>query len=213
MVGGALMQLSACEIEEVAEEAGISPVELRRALAQEHSRLPRELRADQGSLLPPPEEGTSVHHVEAVLPQSPVDAAAHVKRSIEEQIGVLGRLQRGTELVVIDERGGVVYRIRAKTDERGGALVRVDIDPGPSRGRLTLAAAALVAATTFFIGTAGLLSSLPFLMAGAAVAIFGGLAVAAVGRMRRATYRDASARSARALLESEDAFVGLSSRQ
>lgn len=202
-----MLQLSAPELAEAAKEAGISPVELRRALARRHSTLPAELRAAQGTLLPPPPDVMSVTHVEAVLPEPPMEAARRIKRSIETQLGLMGRLEIGCDLTVPDDAHGVVYCITARSNEDAGALVRIDVDATPSRGRQTLAAAAVVAATTFFVGTAGLLSSGPFLAAGITAAVLGGLVVAGVGRTQRGTYRDARAIAARAILESEEAAL------
>ncbi|TPV93885.1 MAG: hypothetical protein B7733_18125 [Myxococcales bacterium FL481] len=202
-----MLQLSAPELAEAAKEAGISPVELRRALARRHSTLPPELRDKQGTLLPPPPDAISVAYVEGVLPEAPAAAARRVKRRIEAELGVTGRLEIGCDLSVPDDGRGVFYRITSRNNEDGGALVRIDIDASPSRGRQTLAAAAVVAATTFFVGTAGLLSSGPFLAAGITAAVLGGLVVAGVGRTQRGGYRSARAVAAQALLESEEALL------
>ena len=202
-----MLPLSAPELAEAAEEAGISPVELRRALARRHSKLPAHLREAQGTLLPPPTDIMSVAHVEAVLPESPMEAARRVKRSIEAQLGTLGSLEIGCDLVLVDEARGVTFCITARSNENEGALVRIDVDATPSRGRQTLAAAAVVAATTFFVGTAGLLSSGPFLAAGITAAVLGGLVVATVGRSQARAYREARGIAAQALLESEEAVL------
>lgn len=199
--------LSDDELRQAAAEAGISPQELRIALAERHGNLPA--RPDPArSLMGPPQRGMAATHVEARIPAAPRDALASVRRSIERQTGKQGHNQGDAEADLVDEDAGLTYRIRTSDDGGGGALVRVDIDPSSGKGTQALA-------TTGVVGIAATLVALGWLF-GAATLWLGGLGVGVLGalligrsslKLRNGT-RTAHAIAAHALIEAEDARQG-----
>src|SRR5690606_29281559 len=90
--GSSMAQLSDEELREAAAEAGISPHELRHALAQrEGTDLARP--DDAGTLMGPPERGASEAHVVGRIGRPPGQAIAAVRASIERQTGRTGHRQ------------------------------------------------------------------------------------------------------------------------
>ena len=190
------------ELRQAAAEAGISPQELRLALAERHGGVPAA--APQRSMMGPPTRGVSVTHVESRIGLPPRDALGAVRMSIERQTGKRGHAQGESEFDIVDEDQGLTYRMRASDDGNGGALVRVDIDPSSGKGTQALA-------TTGVVGITATLVALGWLFA-ASTLWFGGLAVGALGvlligrsnvKLRGAT-RHAHAIAAQALMEAED---------
>jgi hypothetical protein len=197
-----MSELSDREIEEAAREAGISPAELRSALAEQAGGHALATRP-RGGVLPPPTRGVSVEHSETSLPYPPEQAVRSVKRQIERELGTSGHMMGSTEADIYDEASGLVYRIQAEPDGAGGALVRVDIDPTPLRSRRTLTSMGLGATVGLFAVT-GLI--IPGLIGWALLAGAIGLTVLGAGSMgalRRRAIKDAKATTARALVEAE----------
>src|SRR5690606_23707614 len=142
-----MSQLSDREIEEAAREAGISPAELRSALAEQAGG---GALARHGGVLPASARGTTVAHAETNLPYPPEQAVRAVKQKIEREIGATGHMMGSTEADIYDEAAGIVYRVQAEGDGGGGAMVRVDVDPTPLRSRRTLTSMGLGASVGLF---------------------------------------------------------------
>lgn len=209
-----MSQLTDREIEDAAREAGISPAELRQALAEQAEQgagrgspaggaLAR--RPGQGSgIVPAPTRGTTVSHAETSLPYPPEQAVRAVKQQIEREIGSTGHMMGSKEADIYDEAAGIIYRVAAEQDGAGGAMVRVDVDPTPLRSRRMLTSMGLGASVGLF-ALAGLI--IPGLVGWALIA--GALGLTALGAstmiaMRIRALADAKATTARALVEAEN---------
>lgn len=195
-----MTQLSDREIEEAAREAGITPAELRNALAE---------KAGGGALmkvhgaLPASTRGTTVAHAETSLPYPPEQAVRAVKQQIEHEIGARGHMMGSTDADIYDEATGIIYRIQAQSDGAEGALVRIDVDPTPLRSRRTLTSMGLGASVGLF-AIAGLI--IPGVIGWALLA--GAVGLTALGAtsliaLRARAIKDAEATMARALVEAE----------
>ncbi|MCA9705137.1 MAG: hypothetical protein KDK70_04705, partial [Myxococcales bacterium] len=134
-----MAQLSDEELREAAAEAGISPHELRHALAE---RQGTDLaRPDEASsLMGPPARGATATFVESRIGLPPPQAITSVRASIERQTGRTGHRQGELEADVVDDGLGLTYRLRTRDDGVGGALVRVDVDPTSGRSFRNVAA-------------------------------------------------------------------------
>jgi hypothetical protein len=199
--------LSDDDIREAAAEAGISPAQLRQALAEQG----RDLPAKVGALAPPAPvrslRGAVVASARADVPMPPGDAVRGVRSAIEAQIGQTGHMHGGNEAALYDEPRGVIYRLYGEDDGQGGAMVRVDVDAAPARGRLT--------AATLVFGTGLLVLGLVSLVLGSVVGIMvtagltglGGVGLAAATRAKRGAYQQAHAIASHALLEAEERAV------
>ncbi|MFO7563529.1 MAG: hypothetical protein R6X02_12860 [Enhygromyxa sp.] len=196
-----MSQLSEREIEEAAREAGISPAELRSALAEQAGGVLAP-RSHHG-VLPASTRGTTVAHAETSLPYPPEQAVRAVKQQIEREIGSTGHMMGSTEADIYDEAAGIIYRLQAESDGAGGAMVRVDVDPTPLRSRRTLTSMGLGASVGLF-AIAGLI--IPGLIGWTLIA--GALGLTALGAtslvaIRTRAIKDAKATMARALVEAE----------
>ncbi|MCA9650267.1 MAG: hypothetical protein H6712_14860 [Myxococcales bacterium] len=198
-----MSELSEQELQEAAREAGISPMELRHALAERQgSDLARPDEAR--SLMGPPSRGTTAGFVEGRLAQPPGEAIDVVRASIERQSGRTGHRQGAAEADVVDDVLGINYRLRAQDDGTGGALVRVDVDPTSGRSFRNLAATGVAGITVVMMGIGWLLGSTLLGLGGVAVGVLGALAL--VRRTARLAQGIASARAiaSQALMEAED---------
>lgn len=196
-----MSELSDAEMEEAAREAGITVTELRQALAEQAGGA---LAVTTGSL-PAPTRGVSVANAETRLPYPPEQAVRSVKKQIERELGSSGHMMGSTEADIYDEASGMVYRIQAQSDQRGGSLVRVDIDPTPLRSRRVLTSMGLGATVGLFAVTGLIIPGLIgwALLAGAAGLTFlGGSSMVA---LRRRAVKNARATTAQALVEAEHA--------
>ncbi|MCA9697310.1 MAG: hypothetical protein KC431_07280 [Myxococcales bacterium] len=178
-----MTELSPEEIEEAAREAGISPAELRYALAEQAGVGALAPRVGSG-LLPPSPRGRSAANVEGGLPFAPDQAVRAVKHQLERSLGSKGHMQGGNDADIFDERGGIIYRIQSADDGGGGSLVRIDVDPTPLRGRRLLTGVAL-GATVGLFALAGLtipgLIGWGLLAGGAALGVLGTGSLATMG--------------------------------
>lgn len=132
-----MAELSEQEIREAADEAGLSPREVRLALRDaEPARVP----AVRGgvSLMPPPSRGQTMHHVENALALPAKEALTTVRRALERELGQQGHQHGELEAAIVDERHGLTYRVQAEDDGRGGSLVRIDVDPAAARAKKLL---------------------------------------------------------------------------
>ena len=194
------------ELKAAAAEAGISPQELRIALAERSGNLPanRDTHSAVGALT----RGTSAAHVESRIPAPPAEALSAVRASLERQTGRTGHGQGDGSADLVDDDVGLTYKVRTTPDGAGGALVRVDIDTSSGKGVQSLAATG-IAGVSFTMLALGWLFSATTLM-------FGGLGLAALGAAivvrnfaklaRSASHAQAVA--AQALMEAEDHAQG-----
>jgi hypothetical protein len=197
--------LSDEDIREAAAEAGISPAELRQALAEQGSALQVRAPGREVALaVPASQRAAVVMQARANIPQPPPDAVRNVRASIEAQIGQKGHMHGAAEAGVYDEERGLIYRVRADEDGQGGALVQVDIDGAPAKGKMALAKIGL-GATLAVLGMGGLVFG-SFLALAVTVGIgvlgFGGLMAAS--RSKKAVYNQAHAIASHALIEAEE---------
>ena len=198
-----MANLSDEELRQAAAEAGISPQELRVALA-ERQGVALERPPEATSVMGPPQRGQSATHVEGRLLLEPQSAVDTVRASIERQTGKRGHNQGEKEADIVDEDAGVTYRLRATDDGAGGALVRVDIDPSSGKGTSALATTGVVGLTATLVALGWLFSATTLWLGGIGVGILGGLIIARnLMKLRRGT-ASAHAVAAHALLEAED---------
>ena len=198
-----MSELSEQELQEAAREAGISPMELRHALAERQgSDLARPDEAR--SLMGPPSRGATAGFVEARIAQPPSEAIDVVRASIERQSGRTGHRQGADEADVVDDVLGLNYRLRAQNDGAGGALVRVDVDPTSGRSFRTMAGVGVGVVTVVMLTVGWLLGSTLLGLGGVAVGVLGALGL--VRRTARLAQGIASARAiaSQALMEAED---------
>jgi hypothetical protein len=191
------------ELREAAAEAGISPEELRIALAERHGNLPAT-RPRLSSLVGPPTRGASATSVEGRLELPPPQALSTVRASIERQIGKQGHKQGDSEVDIVDDDAGLTYRLRAVDDDAGGALVRIDVDPGPARGTAALASTGILGVTTTLVALGWLFGATTLWLGGLGLGVVGGLWIARRLARSRGAVASAHAVSAQALLEAED---------
>ncbi|NVB38888.1 hypothetical protein G6O69_13685 [Pseudenhygromyxa sp. WMMC2535] len=200
-----MSQLSNREIEEAAREAGISPAELRSALAEQAAGGGALVPQAERGLVPPSPRGRSDVHSESALPFPPEQAVRSVKHQLERQLGAKGHMQGGNEADIYDESNGLIYRIQSQGDGGGGALVRVDVDATPMRGRRTLASMGL-GATIGLFAIAGLIIPgwIGWALIAGAVAL-GLLGSTSLFATRSRALANARAYAAQALIEAEHA--------
>jgi hypothetical protein len=202
-----MAQLSDQELREAAAEAGISPHELRHALAERQgSDLARPDEAT--SLMGPPSRGATATFVEGRVAQPPAEAITSVRASIERQTGRTGHRQGELEADVVDDDLGLNYRLRTQDDGAGGALVRVDVDPTSGKSARTMAGVGVGVVTFVVLGLSWLLGSTMLGIGGVALGVLGGLMV--FRRSGKLTQGITAARAiaGHALMEAEDKARG-----
>ncbi|MEM6290734.1 MAG: hypothetical protein AAGA54_05690 [Myxococcota bacterium] len=197
-----MANLSEDELREAAAEAGISPQELRVALAEREGNLPAT--TDAASAVGALTRGVSSGHVEGRVVAPPPQALHAVRTSLERQTGKTGHGQGEGQADVVDGDIGLTYKVRATSDGADGALVRVDVDTSAGRGVQQLAATGVTGVTVTMLALGWLF--------GATTLLFGGLSVGAIGaalivrnlaKLRSGAAR-AQAIASQALLEAED---------
>lgn len=196
-----MAELSDQELREAAAEAGISPHELRHALAQ---RDGAELAVRESTVMGPPARGVSAAHVEGPVAQPPARALASVRASIERQTGRTGHRQGEHEADVVDDDLGLTYRVRAQDDGAGGALVRVDVDPTSGKSFRNVALAGVVGVTMVIVGLGLLLGSMMLAFGGVGLGVLGGLLVGRRAAQLGRALTSARTIAANALMEAED---------
>jgi len=198
-----MAQLSDEELREAAAEAGISPHELRHALAErEGTDLDRP--DDATSLLGPPSRGATASFVEGRVAQPPNQALTAVRGSIERQTGRTGHQQGELEADIVNDDLGLTYRLRTQDDGAGGALVRIDVDPTSGHNFRNLAGTGVAGVTIALAGLAILLGSTATMGLGLALGVLGALGI--VRRSARLSQGIQSARAiaSHALMEADD---------
>lgn len=201
--GTPMAQLSDEELREAAAEAGISPHELRHALAlREGTDL--ALPDEAGSLMGPPDRGSSAAHVVGRVARPPSQALAVVRASIERQTGRTGHRQGEDAADVVDDALGLNYRVRVQDDGAGGALVRIDLDPSSGRSARNLALTGVVGITMAVVGLALLVNATTLLLGGVGLGVLGGLLVGRRSGRLSQGLTHARAIASHALMEAED---------
>lgn len=191
------------ELRQAAAEAGISPQELRVALAERQGTA-LERQSKTTSLVGPPTRGQSATYVEGQVGLPPREALGAVRQSIERQTGKRGHNQGEGEADIVDDDAGVTYRMRTSDDGAGGALVRVDIDPSSAKGNQALATTGVVGVTATLVALGWLFGATTLWLGGLGIGALGGFLMArSLLRLRRGT-ASAHAVAAHALMEAED---------
>lgn len=184
------------ELREAAAEAGISPEELRRAMAGQN-----------GALVPTaaPDRRPTVYNAENQIALPPEKAAETVRQAIERISGAKGHRQGVGKADIVDEQHGVTYRIVANKDGAGGSIVRVDVDPSAGSGNFALMAFLIGGVSLLAVGIGLLFSISMFLYGGLGVAAVGGFALGNTRRKMLAGRSYGEGVVAQAILEAEDA--------
>jgi hypothetical protein len=190
------------ELRQAAAEAGISPQELRVALAERHGGA-AAVHAPR-SLMGPPQRGMPVTHVESRIGMAPREALAAVRTSIERQTGKRGHHQGESEFDIVDEDQGLTYRMRVADDGGGGALVRVDIDPSSGKGTQALATTGVLGICATLVALGWLFAASTLWLGGIGIGVLGGLLIGRSNLKLRSAGRHAHAIAAQALMEAED---------
>lgn len=147
-----MTNLSDREIAQAAAEAGISPAELRDAMAQRAGNLPARIAEQNQGIVAASTRGRSHSFVETRLDGPPTAATAHLRRYLEVKSGHKGHAQGDGQIDIPDDENGIVYRLSAQSDGAQGAIVRVDMDVSPAR----VAPTYLAMASPFVGGVAAL---------------------------------------------------------
>lgn len=199
-----MAELSDDELREAAAEAGISPHELRHALAQREGTSLAGAGDGAGSVMGPPTRGTSATHVEGPLARPPAQALAAVRASIERQTRRTGHRQGELEADVVDDDLGLTYRMRAQDDGLGGALVRIDVDATAGKSFRNLALAGVGGVTLVMVGLSMLFGSLTLMLGGVGLAVLGGLWAGRRAAQLGRGLASARAIAGNALMEADD---------
>lgn len=199
-----MAELSDQELREAAAEAGISPHELRHALAQRDGVALARQGDDAVGVLGPPLRGTSATHVEGPVARPPAQALAAVRASIERQTGRSGHRQGEHEADVVDDALGLTYRVRVQDDGAGGALVRVDVDPTAGRSFRNLALTSVGGVASILLGLGLVFGSTMFLLGAVTLGVLGGLFVGRRAALLGRGIASARATASNALMEAED---------
>ncbi|MCA9690988.1 MAG: hypothetical protein R3A51_07070 [Nannocystaceae bacterium] len=186
------------ELREAAAEAGISPEELRRALAGDQGNLPARVRT-------PGDTGVSVYKAESNLLLPPEQATDAVRRSIERLVGTRGHRQGAGRADIVDDARGLTYRIHSEADGQGGALVRVDVDPSAGAGGMMLSALMFGGFELGILALAIVIGSTLMFGLGVGIGIVGALTLVNRSRRHKLGRKDGQAIVAQALLEAEEA--------
>lgn len=184
------------ELREAAAEAGISPEELRQALAQRSGGAPSSALARSA--------GTAVQGYSArtQLSLPPDRAAETVRTAIARQIGHRGHRQGNGDIDILDERAGMLYRIRSESDGQGGALVEVRSER--SGNNLALAAV-MFSGVAVGVTILGFMISTIVMMLGLGLLAGSVIAIVMAGGRAAGMQKQAELVVAQALVEAEEA--------
>ena len=183
------------ELREAAAEAGISPEELRQALAQRSSgvttaALARSAAAAQG------------YSARTQLAVPPDQAAEAVRAAIHRHVGHRGHRQGNGDIDILDDRSGMLYRIHSESDGQGGALVEVRSER--SGNNLALAAV-MFSGVAIGVTILGFMISTIVMMLGLGLLVGSVIAVVMAGGRVAGMQRQAEQVVAQALIEAEEA--------
>lgn len=199
-----MAELSDQELREAAAEAGISPQELRHALAQREGVDLAQRDGDAAGVLGPPTRGASATHVEGPVARPPAQALAAVRASIERQTRRTGHRQGEHEADVVDDDLGLTYRMRVLDDGAGGSLVRVDVDPTAGKSVRHLALTGVGGVVSILLGLGLAFGSTMFVLGAVVLGVVGGLFVGRRAAQLGRGIASARAIASNALMEAED---------
>ena len=184
------------ELREAAAEAGISPEELRQALAQRAGGTTgTALTRSAGAAV----TGYAAQTQLALAPDQAIEA---VRAGIARQVGHRGHRQGNGSIDILDDSTGMLYRIQAEPDGQGGALVRV----GSERTGSSLALAAVMFTTVAVgVGLLGLLLSTMMVWLSVLMAAAGGAGIYLATHRVAGMQRRSEQVVAQALVEAEEA--------
>lgn len=184
------------ELREAAAEAGISPEELRQALAQ------RSGGGTDTALARSAGAAVTGYAAQTGLALAPDQAIEAVRASIARQVGHRGHRQGNGSVDILDDSTGMLYRIQAESDGQGGALVRV----GSERTGSSLALAAVMFTTVAVgVGLLGLLLSTMMVWLSILMAAAGGAGIYLSMHRVAGMQRRSEQVVAQALVEAEEA--------
>jgi hypothetical protein len=187
------------DLREAAAEAGISPAELRTALAERDGGGTKAL-ARREQAVPARLDGA------VALP--PSDAIAAVRGSIERQTGLRGHMQGEAQADIVDDGSGLTWRVHGRSDEGGGALVRIEVDPSAGTGAQKLALGGVIGITTALVGIGALFGALTLVFGGVGVGVLGAIVLGRNALRLAKASRNAEAVAAQALVEAEERGSG-----
>lgn len=199
-----MAELSDQELRDAAAEAGISPNELRHALAEREGTGLASRDGGAVSVLGAPLRGASATHVEGPVARPPAQALAAVRASIERQTGRSGHRQGEHEADVVDDDLGLTYRVRAQEDGAGGALVRIDVDPTAGKSFRNLALTGVGGVVSVLLGLGLVFGSTMFVLGAVMIGVLGGLLVGRRAALLGRGIASARATASNALMEAED---------
>lgn len=189
-------KLTEQELREAAAEAGISPEELRQALAQRSSGAPSSaLARSAGAAV----QGYSAR-TQLALP--PDRAAETVRAAIQRQVGHRGHRQGNGDIDILDDRAGMLYRIHSEPDGQGGALVEVRSER--SGNNLALAAV-MFSGVAVGVTILGFMISTIVMMLGIGLLVGSLAAIVMAGGRAAGMQKQAELVVAQALVEAEEA--------
>jgi hypothetical protein len=183
------------DLREAAAEAGISPAELRTALAE---------RDGGGTTALVKREQAVPARLDGAVALPPSDAIAAVRGSIERQTGLRGHMQGEAQADIVDDGHGLTWRVHGKSDEGGGALVRIEIDPSAGTGAQKLALGGVIGITTALVGIGALFGALTLVFGGVGVGLLGAVVLGRNALRLAKASRNAEAVAAQALVEAEE---------
>lgn len=193
-----MANLSDDELREAAAEAGVSPKELRLALAERSGSTLATTAGAVGALT----RGTSTAHVEGRVALPPARAVAEVRTAIERQTGARGHNQGEAAADIVGD--GLTYKLRSTPDGSGGTIVRVDVDATSGRSATLMKGVALACVSAPVVLVGWLFSVTLITLAGVAIGVGGAALLARKLLGLNGNVRHARAIAAHALMEAED---------
>jgi len=183
------------ELREAAAEAGISPAELRQALAQRSSGAPSSALARSAGT------AAQVYSAGTQLALPPDRAAETVRAAIARQIGHRGHRQGNGDIDILDDRAGMLYRIRSESDGQGGALIEVRSERSGNNLALATMMFSSVAVGVIVLG---IMISTIVMMLGIGLLVSSVFAIVMAGRRAAGMQKQAELVVAQALVEAEE---------
>ncbi len=199
--------LSSDELQDIAQESGLSPEQVRRSLVDNQGGA--LVRSPERGMVTPSMRGASVAHAEGRLPVAPDNAVRRVKEAVERQARSKGHMHGQDEADIVDEQRKITYRIRAESDGGQGALVRIDIDPSQARANQTLGWMGVIGGAAVLGLAAALTGSFALWIATGVVGLGGGAALGNQRRLLNARVHDAHALASHAIADAESKVPAL----
>jgi hypothetical protein len=183
--------LSDDDVRAAAKEAGVSPIELRQALA----------KRDETALATTGRSGAAA--IEGGIGLEARAAITAVRERIEASTGLRGHAQGDARYDIVDSTAGLTYRIEAVSEHDGETLVRVGVDTSAGSGVLALAAAGIGGLGLTLFGLGWLFSLTTLWVLGLGAAVLGGATVGRSGLGLASARRRGEAIAAQALADAQ----------